>query len=224
MAKSWKPLAVWVGYLIRDRRTQSGKADAKWRRLMIAGTQWVVACVAVTSIVSCARSTAHTASVQRDATTATRDLVHGTLPSGGRFVVVGQRYRYGDVSYFGLRGTVLTVNRRGRRVGGSSGTNTTRGERATVVMVLHPGCTGRHVYALAFGLLRARADVAIARGPTGEVVLLRHVEVPATLGAGGVLVYAALPWVPVDILVQTRDGRTVVDENYSGLPPPRCPA
>ena len=65
--------------------------------------------------------------------------------------------------------------------------------------------------------MRKPGDVVLARTTTG-LVPLRKVKIPKALHAGGVLVYAALPSVPQEVVVQTQEGQ----EGFSHEPPTKA--
>jgi hypothetical protein len=150
-------------------------------------------------------------------------LVRGRLATGAKFSVSGERYSYLGQTYFGLKATVEEQSTASRVGNGSSSTTSTKpGEHGVSVIRMQTGCTGSHAYALAFGFLRAPRDTVLAQGHEATTVL-HHVPIPASLHAGGVLVYSLLPSTPSDVIVRAPNGKTVSDESYTGLPTEHCP-
>ncbi len=137
----------------------------------------------------------------------TRALATGALPGGATFTIDGTGTTYEKHTSFALRVELETF---ASFAGFSESSGSSRAPRRFTPQ-LETGCQPSE-FAIVYGLLREPGDVVLARTTTG-LVPLRKVKIPKALHAGGVLVYAALPSVPQEVVVQTRTGRKVSATN-----------
>jgi hypothetical protein len=148
-----------------------------------------------------------------------RTILRARAPGGPAFSIVGQHYRFQGHVYFdlsielgeeanlgGADGSIISVG----NIGSSSGRRP-----SPFSSQIEEGCRP-HEYAVVYGLLKAPGDIVFAR-IAGALRPLRHVHIPASLHADGVLAYIALPSVPVELLVRTPDGRTIATEKLGDL-------
>jgi hypothetical protein len=136
-----------------------------------------------------------------------RPLVHGSLPGGPQFAIVGQAFHF-----FGRIHFALQVDITDQGGGGESAS----GERPKLfTWALYEGCKPQQ-YAIVYGLLKAPRDTVLAR-TSGVLHPLHRVAIPAHLHAGGVLVYAAAGTVPSELILRSPSGRTIVTEKLGRL-------
>jgi hypothetical protein len=151
-----------------------------------------------------------------------RSLVRERLSGGAYMEIVSQRYRYRGRVYATLVEKIEEPGPHGmRRGGGGTGPslNGTVGELLRVEVGQE--CIGSHEVVLVYGILRDGSDDVVATGRHAQVVLNKR-RMPASLHAGGVLVYAALPMRPVEILTRTSSGRVVDKKSYTLRPISAC--
>ncbi len=135
-----------------------------------------------------------------------RTLVHGRVPRGSTFSIVGEAYRFLGQIYFALQ--VETSN--------GGGSERPRGQKPNLFSwSLWTACQP-HPYAILYGLLKRPDDTVLAR-TSGKLSALHRVAIPSHLHAGGVLAYAVSATVPSELLVRDRSGKTVVVENLRQL-------
>lgn len=149
-----------------------------------------------------------------------RVLVRASTPRGPSFDIVAERYRYLGHVYFELK---LAVGAEAiAEVGGGEerhglpfdGGRPFGGLRhRPFEQNLETGC---HPYehAIVYGLLRKSRDTVLVK-VAGKLEPLRRVRIPASMHAGGALVYAALGSAPEAIVVRTPSGKTVQSEDMS---------
>jgi hypothetical protein len=151
-----------------------------------------------------------------------RTLIRKSVPGGSVLTIRGKRQTFAGRSYFDLTAELEVPGRPGP-AGGGSGTLSARvPERAALSVQLQTRCAGSHAYVIVYGVLRRQNDTVVALSGR-EQRILRRESIPKGLGAGGVLVYGVLRWMPTNVVVRGRDGSTVLNESYGGLPPERCP-
>jgi hypothetical protein len=139
-----------------------------------------------------------------------RTLVRERLP-GGEFSIIGQRYEYLGRSYFGLANRTEEPGEQRGAGGGGGGSPIEPGEHGVLVMEVEQGCVGTHEYVLADGLLRNSRDTVTSQGH-GAPIEFKKVVIPASLHAGGVLVYALLTRGQSDVVTRTSNLRVMQDE------------
>lgn len=148
-----------------------------------------------------------------------RSLVRvGRTPRGPNFSIVAERYRYLGHVYFEL---TLAVGAeaisevgerqepRGFSFGGGRPSEPLR--HGPFEQNVETGCHP-YEYAIVYGLLRKSRDKVLVK-IAGKLEPLHQVRIPASIHAGGVLVYAALQSAPEAIVVRTPSGKTVQSEN-----------
>lgn len=154
-----------------------------------------------------------------------RTLVRASVPEGPKFTIVGEHYRreghtYSEIELdipqdrgFGFGpgpggGADSIIGVGGMGPGGGRGSSRFSPQMKT-------SCEP-HEYAIMYGLLKSPRDTVLAR-VAGVLQPLRHVTIPASLHAGGVLAYIVLPSVPTELVVRTPAGKTVETENLTKL-------
>lgn len=155
-----------------------------------------------------------------------RMLIHGQTPQGPAFSIVGERYRL-----FGRIHTQLKLKT------GEGLMNSDEGEEeegpnegpgvfpgSFTMPFNHPkpldskvsaGCHP-HEYSIFYGLLKNPRDTVLAK-LAGKLVPLSRVSIPASLHAGGVLVYLASEGRPETVVVRAPSGAVVTSEDLSRL-------
>jgi len=147
-----------------------------------------------------------------------RTLVRGQVSQGPDFSIVGERYRlFGRIhTQLKLRtGKGLVRSDEGEEEGSNEGPG-----GSFVVSVKHTtpldseisaGCHPRE-YSIFYGLLKRSRDTVLAK-IAGKLVPLLRVRIPASLRAGGVLVYLATDGQPEEIVVRAPSGNVVMSED-----------
>jgi hypothetical protein len=133
-----------------------------------------------------------------------RTLAQGTLPSGQRFSISSQHYRFGGRTYLSL--SVAT------RGGGGSGITPAQ-TPGPIAFGDFGECTHPSVL-LVYGVLRAGRDV-VALTIHGVVRPLTRAAIPASLHTGGVLVYG-IALTPARLSVKSPSGRVVESVTVHG--------
>jgi hypothetical protein len=133
-----------------------------------------------------------------------RTLAQGALPSGQRFSISSQHYRLAGRTYLNL--SVAT------RGGGGSGF--TPAQTPGPIAFGDFGECSHPSVLLVYGLLRARHDV-VALTVHGVARSLNRASVPASLHAGGVLVYG-IALTPARLSVKSSSGRVVKSVTVRG--------
>jgi hypothetical protein len=146
-----------------------------------------------------------------------RTLVNERVPSGPAFTIVGERYRFLGHVYFELK---LHLEEFGEsELGGFS-----RSIGGAIILTPRPraldwqietGCKP-HPYAILYSLLKSPQDTVLAR-TAGVLTAWRSVSIPASMHAGGVLVYTVLPAPPEELLIRAPDGKTIHSEKLAPL-------
>jgi hypothetical protein len=136
-----------------------------------------------------------------------RTLVRDRVPQGPTFSIVGQAYRF-----FGHIHFALQVEAEGQGGHGESAS----GRRPSLFSWASWAVCQPHPYGIVYGLLKAPRDTVLER-TAGTLRPLQHVTIPAHLHAGGVLVYAASPTLPSDLIVRGPGGRTILTEKLGRL-------
>lgn len=157
-----------------------------------------------------------------------RTLVRGHTPQGPDFSIVGERYRlFGRIhTQLKLRtGEGLVSSDEGgegedEEEGlaslneGSNGSFAVPVKRTTPLnSEISAGCHP-HEYSIFYGLLKQPRDTVLAK-VAGKLVPALRVRVPASLHAGGVLVYLTSNGQPEDVVVRAPSGKVVMSENLS---------
>ncbi len=153
-----------------------------------------------------------------------RTLVRGHTPQGPDFSIVGERYRlFGRIhTQLKLRtGEGLVSSGEGGEGEEEEGLNEgSRGSFAVPVKRPTPldseisaGCHP-HEYSIFFGRLKQPRDTVLAK-LAGKLVPLQLVRIPASLHAGGVLVYLVSSGQPEEVVVRAPGGKVVMSENLS---------
>lgn len=149
-----------------------------------------------------------------------RTLVSGQVSQGGQhYSIVGERYRlFGRIhTQLKLRtGEGLVSSGEGEEEGpieGPSGSfavsvKRTKPLESEVSAGCHP-----HEYSVFYGLLKHPRDTVLAK-VEGKLMPLRRVHIPASIHAGGVLVYLVSAGRPEEIVVRAPSGKTVMSENH----------
>jgi hypothetical protein len=152
-----------------------------------------------------------------------RTLVRGQTPQGPGFSIVGERYRL-----FGRIHTQLKLMAGEGLVGSDEGEGEEDEEEGPIrsssgsfaVPMRHAtplesevtaGCSP-HEYSIFYGLLKHPRDTALVK-VEGKLIPLRRVHIPASIHAGGVLVYLVSVGQPEEIVVRAPSGKTVMSEN-----------
>jgi hypothetical protein len=146
-----------------------------------------------------------------------RTLLHGQTPQGPDFSIVGERYRlFGRVH----RQLKLTTGE-GLVSSGDDEEELSEGPDESFAVkrmtpldsALSTGCRP-HEYSIFYGLLDKPRDTVFAK-VAGMLVPLNRVYIPASLHAGGVLVYVASVSQPEEIVVRSPSGKVVMSEDLS---------
>ena len=133
-----------------------------------------------------------------------RTLAQGALPSGQRFSISSQHYRFGGRVYLNL--SVAT------RGGGGSGF--TPGQTPGPIAFSDFGECSHPSVLLVYGLLRVRHDV-VALTVHGAARPLNRATIPAGLHAGGLLVYG-VAITPARLSVKSSSGAVVESVTVRG--------
>ncbi|MEA2199352.1 MAG: hypothetical protein QOJ25_3403 [Solirubrobacteraceae bacterium] len=133
-----------------------------------------------------------------------RTLAQGALPSGRRFSVSSQHYRFSGHTYLNL--SVAT------RGGGGSGF--TPAQSPGPVAFSDFGECSHPSVLLVYGLLRATRDV-VTLTAHGASRPLARASIPAGVHAGGVLVYG-VAITPAKLIVKSPAGRIVKSVTFRG--------
>jgi hypothetical protein len=151
-----------------------------------------------------------------------RTLVHAQT-QGPKFSIVGERYRlFGRVhSQLKLRtGEGPTSFEEYEEEGLDEAQGEPTGSFRAPVRHLRPlesevstGCHP-HEYSIFYGLLKPQRDTVLAK-VAGKLVPLLRVRIPASLHAGGVLVYLASESQPEEVVVRSPSGKVVMSEDLS---------
>jgi hypothetical protein len=147
-------------------------------------------------------------------------IVWDRIPDGPMFSIIGEHYP--GKNYFRLVVKVARSKKLGPKGGRTSILSTTNKTVSPLILQLMTGCSGSQEYAIAYGLLREKADHVIAY-TSGKAVRLRHIKMPVDLHVGDELVYAILPGPLTDVVVQTGTARVVTDEKYGQVSSETCP-
>lgn len=165
------------------------------------------------------RGESDTSAVRRERADAAQVLAKGVIPDGPAFWITGERHGMRGKKYLEIK---VTVDRTRGRGGPASIVTVPDTPTSATTMRLMTGCAGSKEYVIAYGVLGVSTDRVIARAAGRERVLW-HVEVPTDLALHRDLVYVALPWVPVEVVVRTASGGVVVRERYGGIAANHCP-
>lgn len=149
-----------------------------------------------------------------------RTLARDSVPAmGPAFSIIAQHYRFLGRTYFEVKLEVQPLPGEGEgfdfiEVGSEETIGNIflhRGHKPSPLSWRYqPGCQP-HPYAILYGVLKAPGATVLARRG-GEVQAFHVVPIPASMHAGGVLVYAALPTLPEEILIRSRQGKTIYVE------------
>ena len=146
-----------------------------------------------------------------------RTIAHGSLPQGPSFSIIGERYSFISKTHFDLRVEVAAGAEADGLISGASsivvGRHLKPKPSPPFALKIGTGCRP-HEYAILYGVLKARTDTVLVRS-SGSLRPLRHVRIPASLHAHGVLVYIALPAMPSELLVRTPNGKAVFTEKLA---------
>jgi hypothetical protein len=139
-----------------------------------------------------------------------RTLAQGALPGRGRFSIFAQHYRVADRTYLSL-----SVAARG-----GSGSGFTPAQTPGPIAFADFGQCSHPSMLLVYGLLRTTRDrvTLSARGATHP---LARAAIPASLRAGGVLVYG-LTSTPARLTVKSASGRVLRSARLRGGSRPLC--
>lgn len=138
-----------------------------------------------------------------------RTLVRARVPGGPAFSIVGKHYRFQGRLHFKLS---LELEEGAEASGSSSSFFFGSRERSAHYLEwqIETGCSP-HEYAILYGLSTKPRDAVWAR-VAGTLQPFHEVRIPASLHAGGVLVYVVLPELPREVVVHAPDGKTVAVE------------
>ncbi len=152
-----------------------------------------------------------------------RTLVHGRTPQGPVFSIVGERYRLFGRVHVQLKlkmGEGSASSGEGEEEGEEGPGEGPSGSFARPVKRIEPlesevsaGCHP-HEYSIFYGLLKRPSDTVLAK-VAGKLVPLRRVRIPASLHAGGVLVYLASEGQPEEVVVRSPSGQVAMSEDLS---------
>jgi hypothetical protein len=143
-------------------------------------------------------------------------IARGPVTGAAGFSLLAERYRFQHRTYFNL---AVNVNEIG---GGSRGTNFTPEHGKPLAWSTEQGCSpSATMWTMVFGVLADRHNRAYAYTAHGRY-RLRTATIPASFGATGVAAYVALPKQPTRILVTTRAGHTLMDEQLETAASERC--
>lgn len=158
-----------------------------------------------------------------------RTLVRDTVPGGPTFTIVGERYRFLGHTYFETKlhleepleapsGSGLLGSIGGgiayRRI--STGGSIIFSPRTRALeWQIEEGCKP-HPYAILYSILKHPADTVLSRA-AGTLTPWKAVPIPASLHAGGVLVYTVLPAPPEELILRAPDGHTISTEKLAPL-------
>jgi hypothetical protein len=143
-----------------------------------------------------------------------RTLVHSRLPGGAAFTIAAQRYRF-------LGKVTLQLNAQVASEGtGSSATSVafTHGTgghpflgpkgRSTFAPEFQSGCLPA-AYTIVYGILKRPADIVLARSGSGLIALHKQ-AMPASLHAGGVLVWGAFVPPPTELVLRATPSKRIL--------------
>ncbi len=156
-----------------------------------------------------------------------RTLVRGQALQGRSILIVGERYRLFGRVYSRL--TLKTGVESGLPEAGAAEGIGTVGEEESFEGSPGPpsgatkpgtpldsktsaGCQP-HEYSIFYGLLSKPEDTVLAK-VEGKLMRLRRVHIPASIHAGGVLVYLVSAGRPEETVVRAPSGKTVMSENH----------
>jgi hypothetical protein len=145
-----------------------------------------------------------------------RTLVRDKVPGGPSFTIVGEHYRFLGRTYFELK-LQLEQSIYGNFPGGSA--SAVLGQPNPLRRALgwrsETGCKP-HPFRIIYGLFTNPSDAVLIRY-AGQLVPLKRVQIPASMHAGGVLVYTAPPSLPTELVLQTATGKTIATESLQEL-------
>jgi hypothetical protein len=131
-------------------------------------------------------------------------IVTAKVPAGPAYSIVGQRYLFWGRDYLELRVHFAEPAR--VQEGGSSW----RQGPETLEWGTQTGCEV-HPFVISYGVLKATEDAVFTR-ISGRLVALRRASLPAALHTSGALVYGSSSRSLGGLIVETRTGKPIVDE------------
>ncbi len=136
-----------------------------------------------------------------------RTLVHGQVPHGPAFSIVGETYRFLGHIHFAIKVDIVD--------GGGGGESPSGRKPKLFSWALWQECKP-HPYTILYGLLKRPTDTVLAR-IGGSLHALPRVTIPAHLHAGGVLVYLPSATAPRELQVRDPAGKTILTEHLGRL-------
>lgn len=145
-----------------------------------------------------------------------RTLVHGQTPQGPDFSIVGERYRlfgrvHRQLKLTTGKGLVSSDESGEEELSEGLGESFPVKRTTPLDSELSTGCSP-HEYSIFYGLLNKPRDTVFAK-IAGMLIPLIRVHIPASLHAGGVLVYMASAGQPEEIVVRSPSGKVVMSED-----------
>jgi hypothetical protein len=142
-----------------------------------------------------------------------RTLVHDKVPNGPPFSITGERYRFLGRVYFELKVHVEETSESGS---GSAHSFGVLGRRPSALdWQVETGCRP-HPYVILYSVLKAPSDTVFVRA-SGKLTAMRRVAIPASLHAGGPLVYSTSIAPSSELIIRTPSGKTVLSEKLGSL-------
>lgn len=144
-----------------------------------------------------------------------RTLVRDRVPDGPAFSIIGERYRFLGKVYFELKANVEETSEPGSAAIGGSSVTFGANKPSMLDWQTETGCDP-HPYVILYSLLSAPADTVLL-GTKGKLSAAHRVTIPTSLHAGGILIYAALPAGPSELVIRSPNGKTLSTEKLDQL-------
>jgi hypothetical protein len=144
----------------------------------------------------------------RDVPGSAHVLASDRAPGGRSFTISSERTRTLGRTYFGLR---VAFEGAGSNVIGSGPLRLALPLEWDVRRVCKP-----HPYGIIYGVLTMPGDEAFVRTGIG-LERMRRVVIAASVRPHSTLVYSLVRQTPTELIVRTRNGKPVVDENVSSI-------
>jgi hypothetical protein len=140
-----------------------------------------------------------------------RTLVRTSVPAGPDFAIVGEHYRFLGHDYFQLSLQLEQPSPNGPGFLSYSPDPL----RRRLPWNSETGCKP-HPFLIIYSLLENPSDMVLV-GSAGKLVPMQRVRIPASMRAGGVLVYIVAPALPSELVLRAPSGKTIATESLQAL-------